>query len=128
MCGACHWRSRLPARYHKYYPTLYYRYAMMLCTGAIPLKSPCQPFSLELSHPGVCTQALNLLGFVSPGRAVCQRRVITHRVSLAPLRKFTEEDANVLSLFADQAAISIVNIAFRARWERLVANSPNGIV
>src|SRR2546428_14040940 len=53
---------------------------------AIPLKSPCQPFSLELSNPGVCTQALNLLGFVSPGRAVCQRRVITHRVSLAPLR------------------------------------------
>src|SRR6266568_4033730 len=52
---------------------------------AIPLKSPCQPFSLELSNPGVCTQALNLLGFVSPGRAVCQRRVITHRVSLAPL-------------------------------------------
>src|SRR5439155_18581106 len=48
--------------------------------GAIPLKSPCQPFSLELSNPGVCTQALNLLGFVSPGRAVCQRRVITHRV------------------------------------------------
>src|SRR5712691_7034662 len=53
---------------------------------AISLKSPCQPFSLELSNPGVCTQALNLLGFVSPGRAVCQRHVITHRVSLAPLR------------------------------------------
>src|SRR5215831_9392477 len=37
MCGVCHWRSRRPARYHKYYPTVYYRYAMrcamMLGTG-----------------------------------------------------------------------------------------------
>ena len=32
--------------------------------SAISLKSPCQPFSLELSNPGVCTQTLNLLGFV----------------------------------------------------------------
>jgi len=55
----------------------------------IPQKSPCQPFSLELSSPRVCAQGFDLLGIVSPCPPVRQRCAITHRVSFALLLSFT---------------------------------------